>query len=263
MKIVKRIISTLFLLLLFHAVSPTLKAQEITEPKDTTEYELTLPVYPEWEKASISGKLKMKGLPLSPGIKIFMEKDSSIFITIRAPFMGEVGRLEITGDSLLAINKMKKTYVQEPLQDFLRYFPGTLEDIQTLILGRIVIPGYGELNETTADFLDLLVNGEDFYLIPIEEVAIAGFDYGYMISEDFLPLALMVVPEENPDIVVTLSYGYQKDSYEFNLNFEEGSRAFDVKLELDEPQWNGEIPKPVKIDGKYRRLSLTDFVRSF
>lgn len=222
-----------------------------------------IPEYPDWERVSISGKLKMKGLPLSPSLKIFMEKDSSVYLSIRAPFVGEVGRLEISPDSILAVNKMKKTYCIEPLSDFLRYFPGKLGDVQELLLGRIVMPGIGVLSPETADYMDILDNGEELFAVPVDEIAISGVNYGYMIDEQFTPLLLAVIPEGRNDLSFTLEYGYTADSYSMDFMFEEGNRSVAATLEMNLPELDGSAPNPVKIDNKYRRLSLIDFMRSF
>ena len=233
------------------------------EELDTLQNELCLPEYPAWNVASISGKLKMEGLPISPTVKIFMERDSSIFISIKAPFMGEVGRIELTPDSLLAVNKMKKTYVLETMEDFLKYFPGNFSDVQELILGRIVIPGFGTLGPENEEVVEILENEEELFLVPTSQAAIEGFDYGYIIDENFTPKALLVIPRNNPEIGVNLIYSYFRNNYDFTLRYQYGSRRFEATLEFDYPQWEGEAMKPVKIDKKFMRVSLSDFVRSF
>lgn len=247
------------------ALEEKMEEPEMTvEVQDTTEIILTVPEYAEWERVSISGKLRMQGLPLSPGIKIFMEKDSSIFISIKAPLMGEVGRLEITSDSLLIVNKMKKTFAQESLVDFMRYFPGTIRDIQELILGRIVMPGTGVLTPDNSALIEIIDNGEELFAVPAEEILIPGIDYGYMIDEEFVPSVLLVLPDEGrDDIAITLNYSFGKKSYTLDFAYQEGTRGIEVILDLDEPEWSGTSPSPVKIDKKYRQLSLLDFMRSF
>lgn len=77
-----------------------------------------------WTSVGISGKFRMAGLPLSPSVKIYMVRDSSIFISLRAPLVGEVGRAEIADSTLLVVNKMNKTYVEEPIARALAYYPG-------------------------------------------------------------------------------------------------------------------------------------------
>lgn len=108
-----------------------------------------------WNSVSISGKLKMAGLPVSPSMKIYMKRDSALFISLRAPFMGEVGRAEILGDTIMVVNKMKKTYVKESIEKALDHYPGGLADLQDLILGRIVIPGKGLLESGHSPQLEI------------------------------------------------------------------------------------------------------------
>lgn len=233
------------------------------EAVDTLGIDLMVPEYQEWKEATISGKLKMSGLPLSPTLKIFMERDSSVIISIKAPFLGEVGRLELTADSLLAVNKMKKTYAQESLTDFLRYFPVGLSDLQEFLLGRIVMPGIGVLNPDNAEYMDVIDNGEGLFAVPLPGFSMEGIDYGYMIDEQFMPLLLLVIPSERDDMAITVTYGYGKNSYSMDFGYQEGDRNMGVTLELDNPQWKGDAPSSVKLDNKYNRLSLLDFLRSF
>ena len=152
-----------------------------------------------WEKLSLSGKFKMEGLPLSPSVKIFMERDSSIIISLRAPFVGEAGRLEVTPDSVLAVNKMKKTYCKESLEGFMAYYPGTLSDLQEILLGRVVLPGFGTLMETDYDNVEIYTDDySEFSLIPSENALLEGVSYGYLIDGTMKPTVLLIIPESNP-----------------------------------------------------------------
>lgn len=236
---------------------------ESVEMEDTTGVVLQVPEYQDWSEVSISGKLKMKGLPLSPTLKIFMQKDSSVSISVRAPFFGEVGRLEINPEEFLVINKMKKTYSHESLSDFLRYFPGTIRDVQELILGRIVLPGFGALSGENAELVDVIDYGDGLYLVPDETIELEGADYGYMIDEQFMPLLLLIIPKERDDLSITLTYDFEKNGYSFSFAYNYDNRNLNATLELDNPRWGGEPMSPVKIDGKYTQLPLLDFMKSF
>ena len=66
--------------------------------------------YMPWQSAEFSGKLKTDKLPVSPNVKIYMVRDSLLQISVRAPLLGEVGRLNLTHDEVLVVNKMKKIY---------------------------------------------------------------------------------------------------------------------------------------------------------
>ena len=233
------------------------------EQTDSIEIELSLPEYPEWEKASISGKLKMSGLPLSPSLKIYMEKDSIICISIKAPFMGEVGRISITQTEVMVVNKMNKTFTKEPLSELSRLYPGSLGDIQELILGRVVFPGAGVLSEETADFIEVYPNGEAFSVVPIEEIKIENFEYGYITDDFFNPMLLLVLPGSNADMNLTVFYGFDKKGYDLDISYADENRTYQATLELNYPEWKGDYPGDFKVDKKYRELPFIDFLKSF
>ena len=66
--------------------------------------------FSSWNTVMLSAQLQMDGLPLSPSLKIFMEKGKSMSMSVRAPFIGEAGRLEFANDTVVAVNKMKNVY---------------------------------------------------------------------------------------------------------------------------------------------------------
>ncbi|MDE6144531.1 MAG: DUF4292 domain-containing protein, partial [Muribaculaceae bacterium] len=100
----------------------------------------------EWESLTLAGKFRMNGLPVSPSVRIYMKRDSVILMSLRAPFVGEVGRAEIADSMILVVNKMNKTYVEEPIEKALAYYPGGISDIQNLLLGQAFIPGHGVIS---------------------------------------------------------------------------------------------------------------------
>lgn len=218
----------------------------------------------DWSEVSISGKLKMDGLPLSPSVKIFMERDSSVVISLRAPLMGEVGRAEIYSDTLLVVNKMKKTYVKESLEQAFAYYPGTLSDVQNLLLGRVVIPGEGLLGREIASSIELFPEEDDKYsLIPGEGHELDGFNYGYLIDGSARPEILLVIPTSNPDINVSLTYDYFPKGYDLTVLYQTSDKSHGGTLELDAPVWGGNPIDPIKLNNRYTRLNISDFIKSF
>lgn len=224
--------------------------------------------YNDWQTVSISGKLKMKGLPLSPSVKIYMEKDSLLIISFRAPFVGEAGRAEITSDSVLAVNRMKKVYFKESLQDFMKYYPGTVGDLQELILGRIMIPGNGSDLVSAQDDLEIYIQEEELAVIPGEGLQVEGFGYGYLLYPDGRPKMLLVVPDLQPDITVTVGYEYLKKGYDLNLTYEAKNQNgtyqyITAQMELDQPLFGGDPIMPMSLSNKFRRITPAAFLSSF
>ncbi len=64
----------------------------------------------DWTDLSMQGKLTFDGLPMSASVKIYMKRGESIILSARAPFIGEVARVEATPDSIVFINKHTNCY---------------------------------------------------------------------------------------------------------------------------------------------------------
>lgn len=218
----------------------------------------------EWNDVSINGKLKMAGLPVSPSVKIFMQRDSAIYISLRAPFVGEVGRAEITDSTVLVVNKMKKIYVEESLEKVFSFYPGSLYDLQNLLLGRVALPGLGILSHDVEDSVDIYAEEDGtFSLVVAEESEIPGINYGYVFDSGFWPVALLVLPQQTPDVSVTLGYEYYENGYDMTVFYRSDKRNYQATLELDEPEWEGRPFDRLSISSKYRKVDLKEFMTSF
>lgn len=217
-----------------------------------------------WTSVGISGKFRMAGLPLSPSVKIYMVRDSSIFISLRAPLVGEVGRAEIADSTLLVVNKINKTYVEEPIARALAYYPGGVSDLQDLILGRVVIPGFGLLSRELADKVEIYAEADgSSTLVATKESAIPGFNYGYMISPRWLTGALMVLPVDKPDVSVVLSYEYFEKGYDLDFVYQSDKRNYTARLELGRPEYDAKGFDRIKLNSGFTKLPFDKFIKSF
>lgn len=218
----------------------------------------------DWSAVSISGKFKMKGLPLSPSVKIYMENEKLVYISLRAPLVGEVGRAEITRDSILVVNKMKKVYFKESLEEAMKYYPGTVGDIQQLILGRLMIPG-GLQKELTArdEYLEVYAQEDEYAVVPGEDFQIEGFSYGYLVDpQGFLKL-LLVVPDNLEDTNVTLEYEFYKKGYDIYMSYVSPEAFYNATMELDQPVFGANEMTPIKLNSKFRKVSISAFLQYF
>ncbi len=252
------------------AVAGLVSVQTVTaqEPLPQKEKEavvdsIALP-WEDCETLTISGKFKMAGLPLSPTVKIYMERDSVVSISLRAPLMGEVGRAEIDSDSILVVNKMKKTFVKEPLDSLLSKYPVSIGDVQSVLLGRVVLPGYGTLMPDDADKVELYPEDYGEYsLIPAEEYELDLFNYGYLIDHDFMPTVLLVIPTEKPEVMVNVSYEYDEKGYDIIVSYQSPEKIYSGTLQLDNPVDGGNPIEPIKLNNKYRQMKFGEFIKSF
>lgn len=237
-------------------------------PNDTTVLDLDfeeitfeLPEFPEWDVASLQGKLKMKGLPLSPSLKIFMKKDSLISASLRAPLLGEAGRLEITPDSILAINKINKTYLCESISQISKFYPGGLGDIQNLLLARFFLPGVNLEETPLDDVIDIFEDDGQWNVIPKGIAEIEGVKYGFVIDEDFTPLMLVVLPQGEKPLEFDAEYVYNLQGYDIYLSFRDDNKVLGMTLELKNPDFFGDMPSPTALNNKYKKVTLAEFLR--
>lgn len=218
----------------------------------------------EWEKLSISGKLRMSGLPVTPSIKIYMEKDSLILISLRAPFVGEVGRLEIADSCILVVNKMNGTYMQESLEKALTFYPGGVRDVQELLLGHIVIPGCGLLRAECLDMVQLYAPADStIQIVASEKGQIPGFSYGYSYDTGDRTMALIVLSQDKPDVEVTLLKTLTEKGYNLDMNYLSPERGYNALIELNEPDIDAKGFDRITLGRKYKQVSPQQFLKSF
>ena len=221
-----------------------------------------------WTTAELSGKLRLSKLPISPSVKIYMKRNQDVILSARAPFLGEVLRVELTGDTLTAINKMKKTYAVTSSAGVQELDTAFCADVQGLLLGRVVVPGYGELSEENVVNTIRELDGEDLLMSPssdpdasINDVT-AAMRLIYRISTEGV-LTQTAVVKNGSKLLCLLDM--DEDT--------KGSRSIDVtvnlktpltfRLDLEAPKWNVTLPQSMKIDSKYRKIPFSEFLKSF
>ncbi|MDE7159670.1 MAG: DUF4292 domain-containing protein [Muribaculaceae bacterium] len=163
--------------------------------------------YKPWEEVTVKGKFRMEGLPVSPGMKLYMVRDSLLVMSLTAPFVGEAARIEMDTDSITLVNKMKRTMTRLPVTALEKFFPGTLTDFQDFLLGNVVICGHGPVSADMASGLECYPAEEDdpdsgeLLLVPADEWQPDGARYGYVLTEDLAPASLVVEIEGCDDYV--------------------------------------------------------------
>lgn len=220
--------------------------------------------YHSWQRVELNGKLKMQELPLNPSLRIYMERGSKIYISVRAPFLGEVGRLELSGTGLTAVNKMRKVYVREDISALLGgNLPVRVEDIQDLLLGRVFLTGSGTLSAENQNECRLYDEGDCRLLIPKEQPAGGAVRYGYTIDYD-VRLQDMYVTTVSGSYALLLEYGYEGKKSSIDVNVQLRSKSYAATLQFDAPKWdvaNGMTA--IDINPSWRRISISEFIKSF
>jgi hypothetical protein len=225
-----------------------------------------LPNYTDWSNVEFSGKLVYKKLPINPTVKIYMERNTLMQISIRAPFVGEVGRIELTPDSLLAINKMGKTYCRESLSAVESVLPNAISYLQNLFLARVSVMGSGELSESNAAGMCFIDDEQGGWLIvptSCEEDTILSLPtYGYAVSSNGRTSAMMLNLEIK-NIMATVQYTYANSSMDIDLSVSLPSKEIDASLDFDSVKWGGSRMSEISLTNKYKKLGIKEFVKSF
>lgn len=239
-------------------------AQEIEELDRTSVKEVMTLVenhQTPWERIELSGKLKCDLLPLSPSIKIFMEKGKRIDLSIRAPFLGEVGRLQADTDTIFLINKHRKIFWSASMSEVSEKYPGGIELLQSILLGRTVIFGEGPAGTDMGAMLSIYPDDEDGWLLmPKDKYQVAGARYGYVVGADGETLSL-IVERENSDDYIQIDYDWKNNSkYNLLLQLALGSKEIEATLQFDAPRENALPMNPIAIDRKYRRVDIKEFL---
>ncbi len=218
--------------------------------------------YTSWDNARLNCKLSATGLPVSPSVKIYMERDKSISISISAIFVGEVGRIEIQGDNVLAVNKMRGVYCRENVADFFASLPVTLSDLQNLLLGRIFLIGDGVLSKNNANKA-MIMEREDggWDVVPVTQPAELGIAYGYSTYPDGRLNVVLVEAGDGKEVAG--QFLYKKDSRKLELEYLGAGRSLEATLDIKDTNMDSYEPlSPIKIKDNWTRVSPKEFLKS-
>lgn len=205
-------------------------AQDMLDSKQTENLAQSIASgYDKWTTASWEGKVRSDILPFTPTMKVFMEHDKLTLISLRVPLLGELGRIEIDCDSILIINKYKKTYWSHSIKDLQAKFPDLLSSSQSLMLGRAVIIGHGELSKKNAKYVRGFGMEDGFSMIlPDIPESLSNIIYGYSFNQygemvnmilgrqaikpcEQVPEDEVIVEEEESPVLVNIDIDYNKN----------------------------------------------------
>lgn len=220
--------------------------------------------YTEWQSASFTGKLRtsMLKLPVSPTVKIFMEKGELLQLSVSAPFIGEVGRAEITPSEVLVVNKYKKTYVRESAEAAMSRDRGLLDEVQSLLLGRIVILGKGELSMgLLKDVLFERENNGEWIVVPNLEGEESGLQYGYVVNSNGRTQVLYGMMQGRTE-TATLTYDYSGGGMELGLDLQLPKKRIEGQLDFSSVKWGGNRMSSINLD-RYQKVTFSEFVTNY
>lgn len=240
--------------------SSSLRAQdEIPLPVDQTlKKEIVDSIagrYYEWDRLSMSGKLSSPMLPISPSIKIYMEKGKLLIISAAAPIVGEVARIEIDNNEALIVNKWSDTYTTVSSDRIERICPGGLEAMQNLFLGRITILGSGELSAKNSDEIEIYsVDDLAWMILPNQDMENGSFVYVYFADAASCLLERFAVISADGLGNVESTYTWGKKDMTMNWSAEIGKGTLQATLKLNYPDASAKKISRIELGSKYRKV---------
>jgi len=235
--------------------------------------------YGEWDRLGFDGKIRSDLMPMgiSPTIKVYMVKGERLQMSVRAPFVGEVAALDITPDSLMIANKYFKTYCTGRVRDLLPAATFTLSDIQSLLLGRIVLLGKGELSRKNMKSVEITDDVEGGWLIyPDDSVQPFGAEYCCLTYPDGTLQAVLLersspsggadYEESESDLdsgseAFSMLYTYPGKKTDIRLETVTNGRIFDATLTFDAPNPSASPLKDIKIPSGYTRVGISQLLK--
>lgn len=233
--------------------------------------------YKPWRSAGWTSRLKSDMLPASVTVKTYMIRDSLTLVSLRVPLFGEVARVEIDRNSVIAVNKMKKRYASIDLRNYADIAPGLHSNIQDVLIGRVTIIGDGTLSKTNCHSAAIFQIEPDLWLVS----AILNFfeqnvNYGYATDKTGRILEMMVTqgkpysadtPEgmkseaERIDTNVSVEVAYGKSAADAKVSILMGGRTIQASLEGVELQWGISGFDRLNLSRGYTRCPLKDVIR--
>lgn len=218
--------------------------------------------YRAWETVELSGKFSTDKLPISPSVKIYMEKGKVLRISLRVPLMGEVGRVEVANDTILLLNRHNKTYVKECMGDFIHSMPAGLEDLQAMLLGRIFILNYGELSTLNGYTAEIYRQDDSLLVLPKEQPLDGLVKYGFATTlEGILYTTQAITADESKSLGI--DYTFSGEKMNMALTWKDAKHNLQATFKLDAPSWDANEMAPAKITSKMKRVGIKDFLKSF
>lgn len=280
-KILRTILIAASLLTIHMAVPVEANGQEALGRKESRKLaEEISSCYTLWNKVAIDGKLNCDMVPVPVTMKIFMERGVQTLISLRAPFVGEAVRVEVDKDRVLVVNKMKKLYTEL----YTEQYPELLDWMQSLLLGRIVLIGEGELSKKNSGEVEIYDVSEseklreegapNWLIIPDAKKSPDWLSYGYSVNSDYrlTGVSLNMVKstlnsmigqgemteEETEEIIPIADADIEWKGAEStaNLTATIGRTPIEVTMNFSSPEFGAKGFLPIELSSKYTRTDL-------
>lgn len=192
-----------------------------------------------------------------------MVRGESVSISMRVLGM-EVASLYLTSDSITVVDRWNKRYVSEGLTRFLSGFPVTIDNVQSLFLGRVFLAGKSGMTEADASLFEYESDGSLWACKP--RSADDRFSYAFVAMAQAL-VSLQVSAGKGG---AQVEYGLPemtpcgKVASSLSITSKAGSKNIAVSI-INRPakaQWDDEVKvTPFSLPKGYSRIMAADILK--
>lgn len=220
----------------------------------------------------MSGKLSSPMLPVTASLKVYMEKDSLILITVSAPLIGEAARIEIDQKEALVVNKLKNSYATVDMAMIEPICPGGLAALQNLFLGRITLLGYGTLSPEDGSQLEIYsvggganadgsISEPAWTLLPEQDLENSPFVYFYTLDKETLQLERFAVLSQDGGSQIDCFYTWGSRNVVLDFISVTGGRTMEATLQLNNPDSTTKPISRFQLSSRYKKTDLKGILK--
>lgn len=214
--------------------------------------------YTQWNTVELNGRVSADMLPVSVSARIYMERGRLVIISLRVPLLGEQARIEVDSNNLTIINRMSGKYCTVPMSEVNSKFPGGIEDLQGVLLSRLVLLGVGELSRSNADKAQVYrTSGGEYIVMPVPSIDVNEAGYGYLLDKS-MRIASMAVASADGRDSVAVDYNYAGGGTEMDIQVSFAKKYHSGNMTLDAPKWNARAMERAEIGDRYKKVTLKE-----
>lgn len=216
----------------------------------------------DWTDLSMQGKLSFDGLPMSVSVKVYMKRGESVILSARAPFFGEVARVEVCQDSITLINKHTRCYNVQPLSGLGVDRKAYLTDLQDILLGQVAFPGHGRLTPDCALLSQwIALPTSEALLYPGAELQTEGTEYGFVMDSADWQLNSFVLMLQKTGVVIETKYLYGDKGWTLGLEISLPKKKMAGEVQLSYPEYGGSPLEFTALGDKYRKVDFRQLMK--
>lgn len=222
--------------------------------------------YKDWNDVVVPIKLSLiEPKQLSVGGRVTMEKDKSIYISIRV--LGfEAANVYVNNDSIYASYKLDKIYLAEDLRKVLGSFPATISDLQSMLIGRAFVLGKGAIDVSMYREFLLSIDNDYWQIAPN---SIGDVDYKFIykcIDNNISTLEVDVAKENRVNCIygssVSTPIGNVPNSATISTQVKNIPLCAKIAWELNNAKWNSGATHKWKTPKGYRRIDVANLLKN-